>query len=463
MVQRIIKIAIAGLILLLCTGTSAFTTVNESLSQFVIYFEGANEIDKNVTVTIDRLELISDEGTFSFQPLVKQISSISHANRQFLFLEELIEPYKYTKLKLYFSQIEVVAERAKIYPEIDSNGYALEFDLSFSSGATTVLFLGWKAQNDYYTDNIYQAIFYRNYKSIPPIGSVYFVSNEKSNNISVIDRDEYKVINVVRAGTGPTEMVYSPFNNQLIVSNTKSNSLSIIDASVNRLIKSIIRDYSDETIKMLLSPDQLTLFLLNARSNTLTSFDLNSFQEKERVYLDFTPLDMALHELSGNIYITYEFSREISLYNIYSRQLVTSYQLPYEASAVAVNNRKEIIYYAQPTQRSVSSFSPTDGSAASTINICGSPLDLVYSTTLQMLYASVPECKEIVFIKPSQNIEIGSIVTTEKPGRIAVDNRNRQLVVPLADANKIVVYNTHNRQKTAEIEVGKSPYMVLIP
>ena len=63
-----------------------------------------------------------------------------------------------------------------------------------------------------------------------PAGPRAFVTNEKSNDVTVIDLLTAKVVKTIPVGQRPRGVSASPDGTRVYVSNSNSNSLSVIDA-----------------------------------------------------------------------------------------------------------------------------------------------------------------------------------------------------------------------------------------
>ena len=74
-------------------------------------------------------------------------------------------------------------------------------------------------------------------KPFPSYGPAYreyaYVSNGKSNTVSVIDLRTFELANKINVGTGPTGIAANREKNEIYVVNTGSNNVSIIDAEKN--------------------------------------------------------------------------------------------------------------------------------------------------------------------------------------------------------------------------------------
>jgi YVTN family beta-propeller protein len=80
-------------------------------------------------------------------------------------------------------------------------------------------------------------------QSLPDYGPSYreyaYVTNGKSNTVSVIDLRTLAPVKTLKVGTEPTGVVANSKKNEIYVVNTGSSNLSIIDAERNQVIATI--------------------------------------------------------------------------------------------------------------------------------------------------------------------------------------------------------------------------------
>ncbi len=66
-----------------------------------------------------------------------------------------------------------------------------------------------------------------------------YVSNGKSDSVSVIDTLALRNVKTIAVGKNPTGLATNPLRNEIYVANTESNNISIIDAERNEVVATI--------------------------------------------------------------------------------------------------------------------------------------------------------------------------------------------------------------------------------
>ena len=109
----------------------------------------------------------------------------------------------------------------------------------------------------------------------PPAYREYaYVTNGRSNSVSVLDMRDYKSLATIPVGLNPTGVAANSQKNEVYVVNTGSNSLSVIDAEQNKVIAIIGVERTPYFVDI--SADGSRAYVANSASNSVSVIDLNS-------------------------------------------------------------------------------------------------------------------------------------------------------------------------------------------
>lgn len=107
----------------------------------------------------------------------------------------------------------------------------------------------------------------------PPAYREYaYVTNGKSNTVSVLDMRNFKSIATIAVGKNPAGVAANSQKNEVYVVNTGSNSLTVIDAEQNKVIATIGVERSPFFVDV--SSDGSRAYVANADSNSVSILDL---------------------------------------------------------------------------------------------------------------------------------------------------------------------------------------------
>ena len=98
-----------------------------------------------------------------------------------------------------------------------------------------------------------------------------YVTNEKSDNVSVVDAATDKVLTTISVGKRPRGVVVSPNGKRVYTANGNSNDVSIIDTETYQVIATIPAGIDPEG--MAISADGQRLYVVNENEGMLTVMD----------------------------------------------------------------------------------------------------------------------------------------------------------------------------------------------
>lgn len=99
-----------------------------------------------------------------------------------------------------------------------------------------------------------------------------YVTNGKSDSVSVIDLRTFRVAATVPVGRGPTGVAASPTKNEIYVVNTDSDNVSVVDAEQNKVVAAIGVHRAPEFIDV--SRDGARAYVANSGSANVSVIDL---------------------------------------------------------------------------------------------------------------------------------------------------------------------------------------------
>jgi len=107
-------------------------------------------------------------------------------------------------------------------------------------------------------------------------GTLAYVANLNSNNLSVIDTESDQVIGIVNAGPTPRDVAATPDGRYLLVVNQSTNSVTVLDASDYSVIASV--PVGTLPCAISIAPDGSAAYVTNRMSNSVSIIDLASFE-----------------------------------------------------------------------------------------------------------------------------------------------------------------------------------------
>lgn len=434
-----------------------------SNSQLVVYIETPPNEDMEVELVFDNLILYSDIDTTFVSLNSLEINSIDLSNNQTIFLELNIQPAEYKKMILFLKKVHTYAGPARIEPLFDSTGIEIDLDFKLSENQVMPLFIKWNPNKSEYVNKTYKP----NFRLIPhktaPRGAAIFVTNQDSNNLTLVDRTSNRVIDIIKLDQSPCDMIYSDIHEELYIANNKSHTITVIDINLQKIIRIIYLENIDRPIDLDMSGDQTSLYILCQNSDRLLTYNLSSYQEISAYNLSFTPYEMTFDNGSGDVYITGQNSSEFLIYNINENREINSIAINGQGASIEHSSRSKLLFVALQHQRTLLIYDLESGSLKHTLEFCAPVSYIAYDEISDILYTAMKGCREIDMVQTSNGLIINSINLDYSPGKITLDPESKQLYVTSPEENKLYIYHESNLKLTSVFNVGRKPYMALVP
>lgn len=164
-------------------------------------------------------------------------------------------------------------------------------------------------------------------------GSLAYVANILSNNITLISTETFNIIATIPVGTIPNEVEPSADDKFLYVANVTDGTVSVIDLINRKEIETI--KSGEGTHGLALSADGKFLFASNRISNDLIKVDLDSNELKGKVLTGKTANHVSLVPGTDKLYVTNKDSNDLTVVDADTMKILSKINLgktPHEIS-----------------------------------------------------------------------------------------------------------------------------------
>jgi YVTN family beta-propeller protein len=141
--------------------------------------------------------------------------------------------------------------------------------------------------------------------------------NSPTGTVSVVDyyTDSDNIFNYhitdIRVGDTPQGVAINPRTNTVYISNTRSNSISVIDGTSDKVVKTIDIDYSP--FGMAFNPNTNKLYVANTEGGTVSVIDGISNKVVKTVITGGSPTNIAINPKTNMIYVTNTYLNSVSV------------------------------------------------------------------------------------------------------------------------------------------------------
>lgn len=158
---------------------------------------------------------------------------------------------------------------------------------------------------------------------ISPDGTLAYVTGETDHDVTVLDTSTGDEITRITVGHRPRDLVFTPDGTYAYVSAEIAGNVSEIVVAENRVSRTIPLPEGSRSMGVALSPDAGTLYVANGRSKTVSVIDLASGEVTANVEVGERPWGLALSFDGSRLYTANGPSNDVTVLDTETLEIVT--------------------------------------------------------------------------------------------------------------------------------------------
>lgn len=490
-----------------------FPAQRADYGQLSLFMSGPEKASVDITFNLSAVNAMAEDGTYreiTGAPL--DISSIAMSGRQILLGERALPEGTYKKLQLIVKEAKIKRKDRVAQLALPPEGIQLDIKFTVSRDRNTSLFLSWYADASIVDGYLFKPALAVS-GQVPQLSSLLvYVTNEGSNNVSVINRQSGEVVATIMVGKRPRGIAVGARRDSLrvYVANSGSNSISVIDPATNKVEHEIPIRFGREPegiAVVRISHAKELIFVTNYGSNNVSVIDTSTYQEIEKIDVGNGPMAVAadppIESLSGtgflrqedinilrgyrenyfNVYVVNKNSKGISIVRINASTGrsadVVNVGVEWSPVALAVDYQRGKIYVANYGFDNLSVIDIVKfakGNRADIVsainNVGNATIGVIADPSFNRVYLLKELTDEIIVIKSllegSENLRaaitptINIIAVGNAPRAMALDPEARKLYVVNRGTGNISVVDKTTGKIEKVIPAGKRPYGIAI-
>lgn len=486
--------------------------------QITIYINGPDTASLDITFDLSAVQIVPDSGMpkeIISRPLT--INSLALRNRQVLLGESALTEGRYGKLRLTVKRA-FIKRKETADLALPPEGIEIPIRVNVTRNQNTTLFLNWDSDASIAEGYQFKPTFIVRGQRPELSTLLIYVTNEDSNNVSVINRQTDEVVATVMVGKKPRGIATGLRRQHIrvYVANSKSNSVSVIDPTTNTVETEIPIRFGQEpegiTVATL-SPDREIVIVTNYGSNNISVIDGLTYQEMQKINVGNGPVAVAAdppvetlardtlaraqlmrfedaetlrryRQSFLNVYVANRNSREVTVLKMDAStgRIVDAINLNVDWNPIAldVDFQRGRVYVANYGFDNLSVISIPElvegdraGAVSAISGVGQSNIGIVADPSLDRIYLLKEIPGEVLIIRPMLKEQapiktvtpiVGTIPVGSAPRSLMLDPEARKLYVVNRGSQNVSVIDKTTAREEKTIPVGKKPYgIAMIP
>ncbi|MDA3786224.1 MAG: hypothetical protein PF568_04965, partial [Deltaproteobacteria bacterium] len=329
------------------------------------------------------------DGSMVPLPLVFSEFKESEVQRQRLLAVGTLAPGEYQGLSFLVDNAYLKTEEGEVALAVNHEPYLVEFPFLITKNKAQLLLLKFNYSHALSAGGVVFSPAFTIFlpeRLVPKV--LGYVANEKSNSITIFDKNKLQVVGVIATGEAPKDIALDRIRYRAYVPLGGEDALALIDVGGQAIIDKARLNIGDEPCESVLTPDGNLVVTTNFGSDTVTLTDPTSLMERARIPVGDGPCGVLVDQSGRRGYVLNLWSGTLSVLDLGNRLLAATLAVGPEPIAGAFSpggDRLFIIHARSPHLEVI------DTRTLSVLqrDFVGSGLsDLVMDPRTEMLYIS---------------------------------------------------------------------------
>jgi len=304
--------------------------------------------------------------------------------------------------------------------------------------------------------------------AMPAAAASLYVTNTKSNSISIIDTRTFEVTGTIPLGAGkPNRIVFHPDGKLAWVVYDRSHDLGIVDAETRKLVKRV--KIGGNPYNLNFSPDGRYLYVLDWSSDTsndeIIVWDLKAEKIEWRLEVSTWPAHSVFSRDGRLFYVSGETAGDVTVIDTTTRSAVARIiHGGGDAMGLALTADGKWLYAGAGENKTVMKIDTATNKPIATIAVPG----VVHETTLTLdgkfLYVTLRKANKVVIVSTADDKIVKVVDSRGYPDLVTMEPGGRYALVSNRYADAVSVIDVTTHKEVRRIPVGKAPHgMALRP
>lgn len=297
--------------------------------------------------------------------------------------------------------------------------------------------------------------------ALPLAGRAGFVSNTRSNTITVFDKRLAQAVAAIDTCAAPTGMALDQHRRRLYVACATGDEIQSIDVASGEIVERTRMSPGDRPREVVLTPDGLTLVSVNTGSNSITFFDAVTLARHERLGVGSGPTSVVIDPSGQRAFVFNTLSSSVSIVDMAARSVAAV--LSTESAPVRghFNRRGDRLYVTHDRSPYLTVLDPRQLTVVTRARLSAGVTAIAIDTIRDLLCVGGRDTA-IEFYDPHTLLPLYSMRTKAGAAYLAIDPEANSLYIVSPETQSVAVARLADRKIGWEIDVGEGPYWVAV-
>ena len=282
-----------------------------------------------------------------------------------------------------------------------------------------------------------------------------YITNQNSNDVTVIDVAQDTVITTIPVGQSPFGLAVNPNGTLVYVVDEASNDVDVISTSTNTVIDTI--EVGNDPECLAITPDGTRGYVANFGERNVMVFDAANNTVFDTIVVGDNPGPIVASPLGTEIYVGNYGDTTVMVISTATNTVTDTIHTGPLPCGLAVTPDGTKVYVTDEAMNAVSVIDVATKTVTDTIAVSSTPKAAVVTPDGSTLYVSDNGANEVSVIDVATNMIITTIPVGTSPIGISVSPDGSKVLVANSVSDNVSVISTATNTVTATVPVGSAP------
>jgi YVTN family beta-propeller protein len=338
----------------------------------------------------------------------------------------------------------------------------IDFPFSIAPQQSSLVSLTLKYGDSIGRDGVFTPAFLAVTPSKPIGDHSAFVTNSRSDTITVIDTSVAQAAAVIDTCAGPAGMALDRPRRRLYVACADDDEIQTIDVATEGVVERTRVTPGDRPRELALTPDGATLLVVNNGSDSVSIFDALSLTRQERINVGAGPQSVVVDPSGRRAFVFNTLSSSASIVDIRTRTLAGTIALEASPLRGVLNRRGDRLFVIHERSPYMSVLDPRELTLISRARLRAGINAVAIDPIRDLVCIGGENDPALEFYDPRALLPLYSIRTPTGASYLGIDVVDNRLYAVSRQARSVTVVRLANRAVASEIDVGESPYWIAL-
>jgi YVTN family beta-propeller protein len=436
------------------------TAVREDEGQVFFYLQPFSRDAERLRFSLSAFSALRDDGTEIPVPLSLNEFSSADMKRQRLIAAARLPSGKYSGFLVSVKSAALTTEGGAIALLVPETPQKTAFPFSVEKRKAMVITLTLRYAQSLQGEVNFSPSFLVAIPARPLVEVTGYASNAGADAITVFDKVHLQATSVIATGSGPRGIALDQRLKRAYVALSGDDAVEVFDMNSEIALSKTVLMRGDEPQELALTPDGLTLLVVNEHSDTVSIIDTVAMVEVSRIPVGRSPRSLVIDRKGTKAFVFNSLSDSISVIDIPYRQVMGTISTGPEPLRGQFNRAGDRLYVIHASYPYLFVVDPASFSVVRRELIGMGTVSLKVDTRTDQLYIGKKNDIMVTVYDPLSFAPVGSIPTGGAAAFMTIDGETNYLYLLIPERKVLMVVNLASKRPVSEVDVSERPVWV---